>query len=94
MMAVGAIALAANVSCLILIAKHREGGIHMRASWIFSTNDVIVNVGVIISGGLVMYLGNCLPDLIIGAVISAVVLRGGVQILREANEARQEELGA
>jgi cation diffusion facilitator family transporter len=94
MMAVGAIALAANVSCLMLIAKHREGGIHMRASWIFSTNDVIVNVGVIISGGLVMYLGNCLPDLIIGAVISAVVLRGGVQILREANEARQEELGA
>jgi cation diffusion facilitator family transporter len=94
MMVVGAIALAANVSCLMLIAKHREGGIHMRASWIFSTNDVIVNVGVIISGGLVMYLGNCLPDLIIGAVISAVVLRGGVQILREANEARQEELGA
>lgn len=94
MMAVGTIALAANVSCLMLIAKHREGGIHMRASWIFSINDVIVNVGVIISGGLVMYLGNCLPDLIIGAVISAVVLRGGVQILREANEARQEELGA
>lgn len=94
MMAVGAIALVANVSCLMLIAKHREGGIHMRASWIFSTNDVIANVGVIISGGLVMYLGNRLPDLIIGAVISAVVLRGGVQILREAKEARQGELGA
>lgn len=94
MMAVGAIALVANLSCLMLIAKHREGGIHMRASWIFSTNDVIANVGVIISGGLVMYLGNRLPDLIIGAVISAVVLRGGVRILREAREARQGELGA
>jgi len=94
MMAVGAIALVANVSCLMLIAKHREGGIHMRASWIFSTNDVIANAGVIISGGLVMYLGSPLPDLIIGAVISAVVLRGGVQILREAKEARQAELSA
>lgn len=88
MMAMGALALVANVSCLMLIAKHREGGIHMRASWIFSTNDVIANLGVIISGGLVMYFGTRLPDLIIGAVISVVVLRGGVQILREAKEAR------
>lgn len=93
MMSVGAIALIANVSCLILIAKHRGGGVHMRASWIFSTNDVIANLGVIISGGLVLYLGSRLPDLIIGALISAVVLRGGVQILREAKEARQGEVG-
>lgn len=94
MMAVGALALVANVSCLRLIAKHREGGVHMRASWIFSTNDVIANLGIIISGGLVMYLGSRLPDLIIGAVISIVVLRGGVQILREAKEAREGEVGA
>ena len=94
MMAVGALALAANVSCLLLIAKHREGGVHMRASWIFSTNDVIANLGVIISGALVMYLGSRLPDLIIGALISVVVLRGGVQILREAREAREGEVGA
>lgn len=94
MMMVGALALVANVSCLLLIARHRQGGIHMRASWIFSTNDVIANVGVIISGGLVRYLGNRLPDLIIGAVISIVVLRGGVQILREAAEARRGKLGA
>ncbi len=94
MMAMGTIALVANVSCLMLIAKHREGGVHMRASWIFSTNDVIANLGVIISGGLVLYLGSRLPDLVIGALISAVVLRGGVQILREAREARQGEIGA
>jgi len=41
MMGVGLLALAANVTCLILIAKHREGGVHMRASYIFSVNDVI-----------------------------------------------------
>jgi len=89
MMAVGAMALAANVSCLVLISKHREGGVHMRASWIFSTNDVIANLGLMLSGGLVFYLDSRLPDLVIGAVISAVVLRGGIQILREAKEARQ-----
>ncbi len=94
MMAVGMLALVANVSCLLLLAKHREGGIHMRAAWIFSTNDVIANIGVIISGGLVLYLGSRLPDLIIGALISAVVIRGGIQILLEAEEAREETNGA
>jgi cation diffusion facilitator family transporter len=88
MMGVGAVALVANVSCLLLIAKHRHGGVHMRASWIFSANDVIANIGVIISGALVMLLGSRLPDLIIGAIISAVVLRGGILILREAGTAK------
>jgi len=94
MMVVGTVAFIANVSCLMLIAKHRKGGVHMRASWIFSTNDVIANTGVIISGGLVMYLGNRFPDLIIGAIISVVVIRGGFHILREAREVRAGEVGA
>lgn len=88
MMAVGMLALAANGSCLLLLAKHRDGGIHMRASWIFSTNDVIANLGVIISGSLVMFLGSRLPDLIIGAIISFVVVRGGIRILQEAKKKR------
>lgn len=88
MMSVGAVALAANVSCLLLIAKHRNAGVHMRASWIFSTNDVIANLGVIVSGGLVMLLGTRVPDLIIGAIISFVVFRGGIRILREAKAER------
>jgi cation diffusion facilitator family transporter len=87
MMAVGAVALAANVICLALIARHRKGGVHMRASWIFSANDVIANAGVIVSGALVMHFGSRVPDLVIGAVISALVVRGGFRILREAREA-------
>lgn len=83
MMAVGAIALVANVTCLLLIAKHRQSGIHMRASWIFSANDVVANIGVIVSGALVLLLGSRIPDLVIGAVIAVVVIRGGISILRE-----------
>lgn len=94
MMAVGAVALLANVTCLILIAKHRKGGVHMRASWIFSTNDVIANVGVILSGGLVMYFGNRFPDLLIGGIISFIVFLGGIRILREAKYAREEGFNA
>lgn len=92
-MAVGLAALIANVSCLLLLAKHREGGIHMRASWIFSTNDVIANLGVIVSGALVMYLDTRLPDLIIGALIATIVIRGGVRILHDAREEREGVIG-
>jgi Co/Zn/Cd efflux system component len=90
MIAVGALALLANLLCLALIAEHREGGVHMRASWIFSLNDVIANVGVMVSGGLVLLLGSRLPDLAIGAVIVVVVIRGGLQILAEASQARRD----
>lgn len=43
MMTVGSVALVANLYCLMLISRHRDAGVHMRASWIFSTNDVIAN---------------------------------------------------
>lgn len=84
MLGIGALALVANLTCLALLARHREGEVHMRASWIFSTNDVLANIGVIVAGVLVSYLGSPLPDLIIGAIISAVVIRGGVRIIIDA----------
>lgn len=86
MMGVGVIALVANAICLSLIAKHRDGGVHMRASLIFSKNDVIANLGVIVAGALVWALGSRYPDLVIGCVIALVVFRGGLQILQEAAE--------
>lgn len=92
MLVISVIALTANVSCLLLIAKHREGGVHMRAAWIFSTNDVIANLGVILSGLLVMSLGSRLPDLIIGTLISGVVVKGGIRILHEASQAKKKSL--
>lgn len=86
MMVVGSVALVANTACLAILAKHRNNGAHMRASWIFSTNDVIANLGVILSGGLVLMLGSRIPDLIIGGIISVVVLRGGIKILRTSRD--------
>lgn len=85
---VSILALLANVVCLILISKHREGEVHMRASWVFSKNDVIANVGVILSGCLVYVFSSRWPDLVIGAIIVAVVLRGGVVILADARRER------
>ena len=92
-MLVGSIALLANIVCLVLISKHRKGGVHMRASWIFSTNDVIANLGVIVSGALVAIIGSRFPDLIVGTIISLVVIWGGIKILRDAKETRESAQG-
>lgn len=81
MMAIAFLALIANVGCLLLIAKHREGGAHMKASWIFSTNDVVINVGVITAGALVAWSGSHYPDLIVGAIVGVIVLNGARRIL-------------
>ena len=88
MMAIGIMALFANLTCLLLISKYRHDDVHMRASWIFSKNDVIANVGIIISGGLVYLLGSRLPDLIIGMIISIIVIHGGLQIIKDARNER------
>lgn len=82
MIAIAALALVANLACMYLLARHRRGGAHMRASWIFSTNDVIANLGVIAAGLLVGWTGSRLPDLVIGTIIAAVVLSGALRILR------------
>ncbi len=84
MIVMGFVALAANVICLMLIAKHRNGEIHMRASWVCSKNDVIANLGVIVSGGLVALLASPLPDLIIGFAIAIIVMKGGISVFRDA----------
>ncbi len=86
----GAIALIANVACLRLIARHREGEVHMRASWVFSKNDVLANLGMILAGLLVLLSGSRWPDIIIGLLIALVVIRGGLDILEDARRTLQD----
>ena len=81
MIGVGALALVANVTCLVLIAKRKDAGAHMKASYIFSANDVIANAGVIAAGLLVAWTGSPYPDFIIGSVIALVGLNGARRIL-------------
>lgn len=82
MIGVSLVALAANAACLVLLAGHRQGGAHMKASWIFTSTDVLANAGVIVAGGLVAWTGSRLPDLAIGTAVCMVLLAGAVRILR------------
>lgn len=82
MMGVSLLALVANVACMVLIAGHRDGGAHMKASYIFTANDALANLGVIVAGGLVAWLGSPWPDWVVASIIGAMVLAGAWRILR------------
>lgn len=88
-MIVTAIANAAsNAVALRLLRSRREEGVHLKASWIFTTNDMLANGGIVASGIAVMLFKSSLPDLLIGIAVVAVVIKGGLEILKEAREAR------
>lgn len=84
MIGMGLVALVTNLICLMLISKHRGAEVHMRASWIFSKNDVIANIGVLLAGVLVAATGSRMPDLVIGFIVALVVFRGGIHIIQDA----------
>ncbi len=92
MVATGSVALVANTICLFLIYKHRQGEVHMRASWIFSKNDVIANLGVIGAGLLIAFTESSYPDLIIGLLIATIVIIGGLHIVKDANHEKNSRV--
>ena len=83
MLIVSIFALLANALCLYLLqrSKSKEDA-HMKASMIFTSNDVIINLGVIVAALLVNWLNSSLPDLIIGGVVFVLVVQGAFRILK------------
>ncbi len=82
MIVVSILALMANAFCLYLLQKSKSKEAHMQASAIFTSNDVIINLGVIVAGILVSLLDSNKPDLIVGTIIFVVVVRGAIKILK------------
>lgn len=84
MMIVSFLALLANWASLYIIQRVKKQEAHIQASVIFSSNDIIINAGVILAGALVWWLDSKLPDLIVGAIVFVIVLRGAWRILKLA----------
>lgn len=82
MIIVSVLALIANAICLYLLQKSKSEEAHIQASMIFTSNDVIINLGVIVAGILVIWLNSSLPDLIIGAIVFVLVIQGAIRILK------------
>ncbi|WP_420578322.1 cation transporter [Ekhidna sp.] len=84
MIIISVLALIGNLISLWLINKAKSDEAHMQASAIFTSNDIIVNVGVILAGVLVYFLDSKWPDLAIGGIVFAFVMRGAGRILKLA----------
>ena len=90
MMAMAAFNAALNLTCLHLLKRHQGEDVNFKASAIFTSNDSVVNLAIVLSGALVMWLDSNMPDLILGLIVSAIAANGGREILSEAAEAREK----
>ena len=86
MIIVSCFALIANASCLYILQRTKSNEAHIRASIIFSSNDVLINTGVILAGIFVKLFCSQIPDLIVGSVVFVIVIIGAVRILKLAKQ--------
>lgn len=87
MMVMAGVNAGINVFCLRLLRRHRGQDVNFKASSIFTTNDSIVNLAILMAGILVMWFGSNLPDLILGVIVAGIAANGGREILEEAAKA-------
>ena len=81
MIVISLIALAGNAASLFVLQRAQSQDAHIKASLIFTANDVLVNIGVIVAGVLVFFTGSKIPDLVVGAAVFCLVGYGAFRIL-------------
>ena len=84
MMVMALVAAAINLLCLILIRRAQSDDVNMRAAETFSFNDFASNGGILVAGGLVMWLDQAWPDLVVGVIVAFIAVKGGLEILKDA----------
>lgn len=92
MIAMAAVAGIVNLYCLRLLQKMQNKDVNMRAATTFSFNDFISNGGIIVAGIIVLITGANWPDLVVGIAVAGIALYGGIDILRDANNDRHQEI--
>jgi Co/Zn/Cd efflux system component len=85
--AVGLLAFAANVFCLILLWRRRGDDINMRSAWVCSRNDVVGNAGVLVATVAVALTGSPWPDITIGLLLAVMFGHSAAGVIRDASRA-------
>jgi Co/Zn/Cd efflux system component len=80
----GIIALVVNVVSVLVLLPHRAGDANVRAVWLFSRNDALGNLAVVIAAGLVAVTGTAWPDLAVAFVIAGLFLHSAWSIITDA----------
>ncbi|MCA1932788.1 MAG: cation transporter [Calditerrivibrio sp.] len=82
MITISVLALFGNLLSLYILQRSKSNEVHMKASMIFTSNDIIVNLGVILAGVFVYATNSRYPDLIIGFIVFLLVINGGIKIVK------------
>ena len=81
----GFLALLVNVAAALALMPYRKGGdAAAKAIWLFSRNDALANLAVVIAAGLVAWSGTPWPDLVVAVMIAALFLQSSWSIIRDA----------
>lgn len=81
---IGALALAAKAGVALMLCRYRNGDSNMRSVWICSRNDALGNMAALAAALGVLGTGRAWPDLIVAALMTALAISGGVQIIRQS----------
>lgn len=82
---IGVVALAVNVAAALILARFREGGdAQAKAIWLFSRNDALANIAVIVAAALVCLLNSAWPDIVVAGGIAALFLQSSWEIVHDA----------
>jgi Co/Zn/Cd efflux system component/copper chaperone CopZ len=82
--AFGIVALVANVTAALILIPHRKGDANVRAVWLFSRNDALGNLAVVVAAGLVFWTKTAWPDLVVAVIIGGLFLQSAWSIVRDA----------
>lgn len=75
-------ALIANLSCLALLWKHKGDDLNMKSVWHCSRNDIMANLSVFITAGLVWVFHSWWPDVIVALALALMMFWSAWEILR------------
>lgn len=84
MIAISLLALIGNAASLVILRRTKSEEAHIQASQIFTSNDVVINIGVMLAGVLVYLTSSRVPDLLVGTIVFAIVVRGAFSIMKLA----------
>lgn len=82
--ATGAAALLANLSCLALLMRYRDGDANVRSVWLCTRNDAAGNIAVMLSAVLVSASSSAWPDLIVACLLASLFLHSAFSITKQA----------
>jgi len=81
---VGFLALAANVTSVLILMPYKGGDANVRSVWVCSRNDAVGNIAVMMAALGVWGTASRWPDLIVAAIMAALFVASSVQILRRS----------